>query len=62
MRPLRLGYGITQQGSLLNLRANSERITADSLYEVTADDTKQSIKLWFDWMNSEFDKLYEIYT
>jgi hypothetical protein len=52
----------TVQGSLLNYWANSEKITADSLHEVRADDEKQSIKLWFDYMNTEFEKLYKIYT
>jgi hypothetical protein len=57
-----LGIGTVQHGSLLNYRANSEKITADSLHGVTADDEIQSIKLWFDYMNTEFEKLYEIYT
>jgi hypothetical protein len=68
----RLGYITTKRqalrramvpiGSLLNYWANSEKITADSLHGVTADDETQSIKLWFDYMNTEFEKLYEIYT
>ena len=49
-------------GSLLNLRANSETVFANDDRKVSVDDTNQSIEAWFDYMNEEFDKLYEIYT
>ena len=49
-------------GSLLNLRANSETVFANDDRGVIADGTAQSIEAWFDYMNEEFDKLYEIYT
>ena len=48
-------------GSLLNLRANSETVFANDDRKVSVDDTNQSIEAWFDYMNEEFDKLYEIY-
>ena len=62
MKSLRLGYGIAQQGSLLNLWANSETVFANDDRKVSVDGTNQSIEAWFDYMNEEFDKLYEIYT
>ena len=52
---------LQQQGSLLNLRANSETVFANDDRKVSVDDTNQSIEAWFDYMNEEFDKLYEIY-
>ena len=61
MKPFRLGYGIAQQGSKLNLFANSETVFANDDRNVMADGTNQSIEAWFDYMNEEFDKLYEIY-
>ena len=61
MKRLGLGYGITQHGSLLNLWANSETVFANDDRKVSVDDTNQSIEAWFDYMNEEFDKLYEIY-
>ena len=51
-----------QVGSLLNLFANSETVFANDDRGVIADGTAQSIEAWFDYMNEEFDKLYEIYT
>jgi hypothetical protein len=50
-----------QQGSLLNLFANSETVFANDDRKVSVDGTNQSIEAWFDYMNEEFDKLYEIY-
>ena len=49
-------------GTLLNLWANSETVFANDDRKVSVDDTNQSIEAWFDYMNEEFDKLYEIYT
>jgi len=49
-------------GSKLNLWANSETVFANDDRNVMADGTNQSIEAWFDYMNEEFDKLYEIYT
>lgn len=49
-------------GSKLNLWANSETVFANDDRKVSANDTIQSIEAWFDYMNEEFDKLYEIYT
>jgi len=54
--------GKTQLGALLNLFANNATVTANDDRNVTADGTTQSIEAWFDYMNEEFDKLYEIYT
>jgi hypothetical protein len=54
--------GNTLLGSKLNLFANSETVFANDDRKVSVDDTNQSIKAWFDYMNEEFDKLYEIYT
>lgn len=51
-----------QLGALLNLFANNTTVTANDDRNVTADGTTQSIEAWFDYMNEEFDKLYEIYT
>lgn len=61
MKPFRLGYGIAQQGTKLSLWANSETVFANDDRKVSVDDTNQSIEAWFDYMNEEFDKLYEIY-
>lgn len=68
----RLGYITTKRqgfrramiplGSKLNLWANSETVFANDDRKVSANDTIQSIEAWFDYMNEEFDKLYEIYT
>ena len=57
-----LTLGVLQQGTKLNLRANSDTIYANSEKMVTADEERQSIEAWFDYMNEEFDKLYEIHT
>jgi len=57
-----LTRGVVQQGLLLKLYANSETVFANDDYKVLADGTNQSIEAWFDYMNEEFDKLYEIYT
>jgi len=62
MKPLGLGYGIIRQGAKLILFANSETVFANDDRNVTADETTQSIEVWFDYMNSEFENLYEIYT
>lgn len=62
MKPLGLGLGLVKQGSLLKLYANSETVFANNDCKVLADGTNQSIEAWFDYMNEEFDKLYEIYT
>lgn len=51
-----------RQGALLKLYANNTNVYANDDKAVTADDTRQSIELWFDYMNEEFDKLYEIHT
>jgi len=51
-----------RKGALLNLFANNATVTANDDRNVTADGTTQSIEAWFDYMNEEFDKLYEIYT
>ena len=55
-------FGSVQVGSKLNLFANSETVFANDDRRVTAGGTAQSIEAWFDYMNEEFDKLYEIYT
>ena len=55
-----LGIG-NRLGSKLNLFANSETVFANDDRNVMADGTNQSIEAWFDYMNEEFDKLYEIY-
>ena len=49
-------------GLKVNIFANSEKIFANDDKIVLADGTSQSIEAWFDYMNEEFDKLYEIYT
>ena len=56
-----LTLGVVQHASLLNLWANSETVFANDDRKVSVDDTNQSIEAWFDYMNEEFDKLYEIY-
>ena len=53
--------GNSALASLLNLWANSETVFANDDRKVSVDDTNQSIEAWFDYMNEEFDKLYEIY-
>ena len=57
-----LGYRIVQIGALRNIFANSEIVFANDNRNVTADEITQSIEMWFDYMNTEFNKLYEIYT
>lgn len=61
---LGLKLGLTRFAKFIskNIFCNSTSVFSNDDNIISANSTSKTIEAWFDYINDEFEKLYEIYT